>query len=79
MTTTTREQIGGSWYLVTRNDAGAIVSEVGNDSPPAIPVRAIIGKAATLIPILKAGNATPLQQQQALALMLALLINLSDI
>ena len=71
--------INGHTYIQTLDDSGQQISLVGADPPPAVPVRAILGKAATMIPILKAGTATPLQQQQALALILALLINLSDV
>ena len=71
--------INGHQYLETLDDQGSVISLVGIDPPPVIPVAAIVTKAKALIPILKAGTATPLQQQQALAILLALLIDLMDI
>ncbi len=72
------ETINGHQYTVTRDDQGNILSMVACDPPPATTVPPIIAKVKALIPILKAGTATPLQQQQALAATLALLLNLSD-
>lgn len=77
--TTDIEVINGHTYLVTRNDAGTVIAEVCQDTPPASAPPPIRAKAQTLITALKAGTATPLQQQQALALCLGLLMNLSDI
>ncbi len=73
------ETINGHQYEVTRDDSGAIVSEVCCDPLPALPPPPIRTAAITLIQALKAGTATALQQQQALALILGLLVNLQSV
>ena len=77
--TTDLETIDGHLYQVTRDDQGNIMSEVGCDPPPSTVPAPIRAKIQTMIGILKTGTATQAQQQMALALILGMLLNLSDV
>jgi hypothetical protein len=73
------ETINGHQYTITRDDQGNTVSQVGCDPAPALFIPPIRTAALALIAQLKAGSATAQQQQQALALILGLLLNLSSV
>lgn len=71
------EIINGHTYLVERDDQGNIIAQIGRDAITL--ARPLLAKAAALIPPLLTGTATPLQQQQALAALLALQLGHSDL
>jgi len=73
-TTTDTETINGHLYTVTRDAGGNILTMVGADPLPPLAAPPIIAQAQALVAALKAGTATALQQQQAVAIVLAMLL-----